>query len=131
MPAPTFGSHIRTFIVTVPDNTGAFVSLLSLLSGSQLARLTRSSKGPVPPGTMNDSSPIIAAQVTLRPAADIYVADKAWASAAAAASDVWKLAATIAEEYPLDDALAKIFVQAVGGATTTLEIRLFAQPTFT
>jgi hypothetical protein len=131
MPAPTFGSHLRTFVVTVPDNTGAYVTLLSLLSAAQLATLTRTEFGPKPPGAMNDSSPIIAAQVTLRPGGDIYVSYKAWASAGAAAADRWSIASGVAEEYPLDDALRRIFVQSQGGSTQSLEIRLFAQPTFT
>lgn len=127
MPSPTFGSSFRSFIVTVPNNTGAFVSLYSLLSAAQKAVLANA----VPGGWgVADSSPNKACQVTLRPAAAISVSYKAWASAAAASNDIWTIAATVAEEYPLDDALNNLYVQSQSASTVSLEIRFFGQGQF-
>lgn len=124
MPFPTFGSSLYTFIVTVPSNAGAFVSLYSLLTATQKLALNRSAPGY---GNVGGISQIRAAQVTLRPTANMSVSYKAWASAAAAVLDTWTVAATVADEFPVDDAMNSIFVQSQSGSTLTLEIRLFGQ----
>lgn len=127
MPSPTFGSSFRSFIVTVPNNTGAFVSIYSLLTATQKLTLSKA----IPNGFgVADTSPNKACQVTLRPSAAMSVSYNAWASAASAAADIWTIAAASAEEYPVDDALNNLFVQSQSGSTLTLEIRFFGQGQF-
>jgi hypothetical protein len=121
MPAATVAPKFYTFTVTVPSNAGSYVTLLSLLSVSQLAEIRRSMQAGQQ-SLSGDNQTDRGLEVEVTPVNAIRVSHKD----AAATTDYAVHGAAVSKSYPVDDALGAVFVRSEAAATTATQIILYA-----